>query len=126
MIYNNPKIYYLKESLIKYRVNRDSLSHEIYKLNINEIKSEFKAREKHIVLLNKINKPAKSLLVNYIKKRYKYFFREALIKNHYSKFYFLNKLFIYQMKTLDFFGILKTLFAFLIFKIFNKGYKLLK
>ncbi|MFZ4105875.1 glycosyltransferase family 2 protein [Flavobacterium sp.] len=126
MIYNNPNIYYLDESLIKYRVYSNSLSHEIDKLNINEIKSEFKAREKHMVLLKKINKPAKSLLVNFTKKRYKYFFREALIKNHYSKFYFLNKLFIYQMKTLDLFGILKTLFAFLIFKIFNKGYKLLK
>ena len=126
MIYSNPNIFYLNESLIKYRVNSNSLSHEIDKLNTNEIKSEFRAREKHIVLLKKINKPAKALLVNFTKKRYKYFFREALIKNHYSKFYFFNKLFIYQMKTLDLFGFIKTLVAFLIFKIFNKGYKLLK
>lgn len=126
MIYKNPSVYYLNEALIKYRVSSNSLSSERDKLNIVEIESEFRAREKHIQILNKINKPAKLVLVNFTKKRYQYFFREALIANHYSKFSLLKKLFFYQLKTLDLFGLIKTILGILIFKIFNKGYKFLK
>jgi hypothetical protein len=66
------------------------------------------------------------VLVNFTKKRYQYFFREALIANHYSKFSLLKKMFFYQLKTLDLFGLIKTILGILIFKIFNKGYKFLK
>ncbi len=126
MIYNNPKILFLDEAFIKYRVNTNSLSSERDKLNIIEIDSEFRAREKHINILDTKNKSAKSILVNFTINRYKYFFREALIRNHGSKFQLLKKLLFYQFKTLNLFGIIKTIIGILIFKIFKRGYKFLK
>ena len=116
----------MDEEFIKYRVNTNSLSSERDKLNIIEIDSEFRAREKHINILDTKNKSAKSILVNFTINRYKYFFREALIRNHGSKFQLLKKLLFYQFKTLNLFGIIKTIIGILIFKIFKRGYKFLK
>jgi len=126
MIYQDPKMLFMDEAFIKYRVNANSLSSERDKLNIIEIDSELRAREKHITILDATNKSAKSILVNFTLNRCKYFFREALIKNHSSKFLLFKKLLFYQFKTLNLFGLIKTIFGILIFKIFNKGYKFLK
>lgn len=126
MIYENPKMTFINEALIQYRVHSNSLSHELDKLNLNEIKSEFKAREKHLEILKKKNNPAKKVLQNYIKIRSKYFFRNAVINNDQSKHFFLKKVLFCQVKSFDLIGFLKTLFGFVFFTIFKKGYKLLK
>jgi glycosyltransferase involved in cell wall biosynthesis len=125
MLYQNPNILYLYQPLIKYRVHDNSLSHEIGKWNMFEIKSEFRARKKHITILKKNNNPAKLILVKATKIRYKYLFKATIINNQDFKFYFYKKLLIYQILTFDFFGIIKSFMGLMIFKIFNKGYKFL-
>jgi glycosyltransferase involved in cell wall biosynthesis len=125
MLYQSPKIAYVDEVLIKYRVHASSLSHEIKKLNIEEIKSEFRARDKHLKLI-KNNKKANLFIVQTcVKDRYKYIFRDLLVQGNSQRWYFLKKLLISQVKLYDFGGVLKTLFSFTIFSIFNKGYKFL-
>lgn len=124
MLYNRPSIVYINESLIRYRIHNASLSHEISKLNFQEIQSEFNAREKHLRLI-KINKSINSnVLENYIKKRYKYFLREALVQNN-NKIYFFKKLLFYQFITKDFLSMWNSIIGFLLYAIFNKGYKYL-
>lgn len=126
MLYQKPNITYNNEVLILYRVHADSLSQEINKLNFKEIKSELEARRKHLKLL-KINKLASpSVLQHYIKGRYKFIFREAMIKKDKNKYYYLKMLVVSQLEMLDFRGFFKTIFGFIVFSFFNKGYKLLK
>lgn len=126
MLYQNPNCIFAKQATIKYRVHSNSLSQEIGKLNSSEIKSEMYAREKHLKILAIINHPAKPVFLNFIKNRYQYFFRETLVSSDSTRFYFLKQVFIYQFKTFDFIGIIKTIFGFLFFTIFKKGYKFLK
>jgi glycosyltransferase involved in cell wall biosynthesis len=127
MLYQSPKIVYLDEVLIKYRVHENSLSQEIGKLNFDEIKSEFRAREKHLKLIKRNENVNLFIVQSYIRDRYKYILREVLVKgkNQSQRWYFLKKLLFLQVKLFDFVGILKTLFSFTIFSIFNKGYKFL-
>ena len=126
MLYQKPNITNVNEVLILYRVHADSLSQEINKLNFKEIKSELEARRKHLKLL-KINKLASpSVLQHYIKGRYKFIFREAMIKKDKNKYYYLKMLVVSQLEMLDFRGFFKTIFGFIVFSFFNKGYKLLK
>lgn len=126
MLYQQPYIIYLDEPLIKYRMHSSSLSHEIGKFNFKEIQSEFKAREKHLKLI-KENKLANPKIIEcYIKNRYKVLLRSSLIHNHKIKFYLLRKLLYKQIISFDAKNFVTTFFAFIIFLIFGKGYKLLK
>ena len=126
MLYQKPNITNVNEVLILYRVHADSLSQEIGKGNFKEVQSEFEARRKHLKLL-KINKLASpSVLQHYIKGRYKFIFREAMIKKDKNKYYYLKMLVVSQLEMLDFRGFFKTIFGFIVFSFFNKGYKLLK
>lgn len=126
MLYQEPSIVYVDELLIQYRIHGDSLSHEINKLNFNEIQSEFRAREKHLKLLKESKLANPRILQNYIKDRYKFILREALLRKDDKKFYYLRILSISQLEVFDLGGFIKTIFGFTIFSIFNKGYKLLK
>jgi glycosyltransferase involved in cell wall biosynthesis len=125
MLYESPKIVYVDEVLIKYRVHENSLSQEINKLNFDEIRSEFKAREKHIAILEKNTLVNPRILKLYVKSRYQYFLRETLVKKLKCKWYFLKNLLKYQMQLKDGKGIVKTLFGFVFYCVFNKGYKYL-
>jgi hypothetical protein len=109
-------------------VHENSLSQEIGKLNFDEIKSEFRAREKHLKLIKGNENVNLFIVQTYIKDRYKYILREVLVqgKNQSQRWYFFKKLLVSQVKLYDFVGILKTLFSFTIFSIFKKGYKFLK
>lgn len=126
MLYQNPKIVFVNEPLIQYRIHNASLSHEINKLNYNEILSELNAREKHVKLLSKSKIIDSNILKNYIKERCNYFFRESMVKKDANRFKYFTLLLKQQIKTCDYLGIVKTIFAFIIFKVFNKGYQLLK
>ena len=125
MLYQNPTIAFIDKPLIKYRVHKDSLSNEIGKLNLGEIQSEIKAREKHIAILEKNTLVNPRILKLYVKSRYQYFLRETLVKKLKCKWYFLKNLLKYQMQLKDGKGIVKTLFGFVFYCIFNKGYKYL-
>lgn len=124
MIYQNPKIKFLDDIVVIYRVSENSLSSEISKFNLNEIKSEFIAREKHLHIIKKKKILSIKFVQNTVKNRYNYFLREALIIGNY-RLYFLLKTYEYQLYTCDLRGFCKTTFAFIIFVIFKKGYKLL-
>lgn len=126
MLYQNPKIVFVNEPLIQYRIHNTSLAHEINKLNYNEILSELNAREKHVKLLSKSKIIDSNILKNYIKERCNYFFRESMVKKDANRFKYFTLLLKQQIKTCDYLGIVKTIFAFIIFRVFNKGYQLLK
>lgn len=126
MLYRKPNIIYINKPLIKYRIHQNSLSKEIEKLNFNELKSEFLAREKQLKLIQVNNSVDVFILKNFIKDRYKYFLRAALVQKHNKKFYFFKKLLVKQLNIFDFRGIFYTIFGFVIFQVFNKGYKYLK
>lgn len=126
MLYQNPEVVYINEPLIKYRIHENSLSKEIEKLNFEELKSEFSARDKHFALIKR-NKKANLVVINtYIKNRYKYILRAALVENHKRKDYFLKGLLLRQVQLFDLKGISKTIIGFTLFSVFNKGYKFFK
>lgn len=122
MLYQKPKIHFLDEKLIKYRRHENSLSNEIGKLNLKEIKSEFVARKKHIDILTSIDKEHAELLNIYIINRYNQLLRLALIKqNNISKF-LLKSLIANLYFNQNYFGILKSIVGYTSYKIFNRGY----
>lgn len=125
MLYSKPRIRLLEKSLIKYRVHSNSLSQEVVKGNLAEVVSELRARRKHLLLLlfsNHSLKQFTQLIIN----RNKYYLREALVaKSVHRKFLVKNLLLTYFL-SLNISGFLKTAFAYLSFKFFNKGYKLLR
>ena len=126
MLYAKPIVKLIDKPLMQYRYHESSLSQELVKLNCNEILSEFAAREKHLQLISQ-NKMADFLVLKrFIKNRYKYFFREALMQNHSEKMYFLKELLRSQFFLFDIYGMLKILTGFLGFSLFGKGYALLK
>lgn len=126
MLYRKPVIKYINTPLIQYRYHENSLSQELAKLNFNEIQSEFAAREKHLQILTQNDLANTTVLRKFIKNRYNYFFRGAMLQNHTKKYYFLKKLLYTQFYLFDIYGILKTLTGFIFFSIFKKGYILLK
>lgn len=126
MLYLEPKINYVNEVLINYRIHSDSLSREIVKCNFEEIVSEFKARRKHLLILLLKKKIQTVVFKEFIISRNKYYLREALLqKNKYNIYLFKNLLFT-QLLLFDLNGILKTFVGYFGLKFFNKGYNLFK
>lgn len=125
MLYANPLTVYLKEALIQYRVHEESLSHEINKLNFQEIQSEFKAIRKHLMLLEQNKKADVKILKFYLMARCQFILRAALVENDKNKFYYLKELLVLEIRLLQFFKVIKTIAGFTIYSVFKKGYKLL-
>lgn len=125
MLYQELYIVYLDEVLIKYRIHEESLSHEIGKLNFNEIQSEFRAIKKHLLLIAENKKASPKKLKIYLKNRYKYILREALVVDNKQKFFYLKELLILEFQLFQFLELIKTIIGFTIYNIFKKGYKLL-
>lgn len=126
MLYQNPTIVYIESPLIQYRFHENSLSKEIFKLNFLELKSKFKAIEKHVELI-KDNKQANLLVVQtFCKNRYKHILRKSLVQNSDCKKYFFKKLIKQQIKLYDFKGICRTVFGYILFSLFNRGYVFFK
>jgi glycosyltransferase involved in cell wall biosynthesis len=126
MLYQEPNIIYINEALIKYRRHENSLSHEINKLNFDELKSEFSARKKQLGLIKKNKKANVFIIKTFIKNRYKQILRSALVEDHKQKKYFFKKLLISQLTVFDINGIVRTILGFTMFSIMNKGYKYFK
>lgn len=125
MLYQEPSIVYLDESLVKYRIHEASLSNEIKKLNFDEIQSEFKAIRKHLLLIEQNKKADVKILKIYLKDRYKFILRSTLVDNNNYKFYYLRQLLILEFQLFQFLEMTKTMVGFTIYSIFRKGYKLL-
>ena len=122
MLYANPNLIFVEEALIKYRVHNNSLSQQIIQLNFEEIKSELKARLKHLWLL----RFKKDINIKQFKKfvigRNKSFLREALIENNSAKFYLFKTLMISQFLAFDVVGLVKSTCGFMSYSLINKGY----
>jgi glycosyltransferase involved in cell wall biosynthesis len=126
MLYQNPTIVYIAKPLIQYRFHEHSLSKEISKLNFDELNSKFKAIEKNLELIKKNKQANLFVLKTFCKNRYKYILRESLVQNCDHKKYFFKKLVKEQIKLYDFIGIFKTVFGYILFSLFNKGYVFFK
>jgi glycosyltransferase involved in cell wall biosynthesis len=122
MLYANPNLIFVEEALIKYRVHNNSLSQQIIQLNFEEVKSELKARLKHLWLLRFKKEGNDEQFRKFMIKRNKSFLREALIVNNSAKYYLFRTLFVSQLLSFDFLGLVKSSCGFLSYNIINKGY----
>jgi len=122
MLYANPNTILVNDVLIKYRVHNNSLSQKIIQLNFGEIRSEFRARLKHLLLLNFKNGVKIDQFKKFMIGRNKSFLREALIINHDAKYFLLKTLIVSHILAFDVFGLTKTICGFLSYSLINKGY----
>lgn len=128
MLYENPKINFLDKILIKYKIDSNSLSHQIYKLRTTEIHSEIYAREKQLRLIKENHLIGYLFCLNFTRERYKIVLRDCLMGkgNHQDKkkllFYILRKDF--EMKNMK--NLVKTILGYISFSVFNKGYEFFK
>lgn len=126
MIHQKPKIKYLSEKLILYRLHPNSLSREIHKLNFKELKSEFLARKKNLRLLKNDKNINLEILRRYDKERCKKKVRAALAVNHPKKMSLFRMLAYRQLALGDYKEFLVTTFGFLTVSLFGKGDRLFR
>jgi len=126
MLYAEPNLILVNEALIKYRVHNNSLSQQIIQLNFEEIKSELKARMKHLWLLRFKKDIDTKQYRKFMIERNKSFLREALILNNEAKFYLFKTLMISELLSLDVLGLVKSTLGFISYSLINKGYFLFK
>jgi len=125
MLLQNPKVTYLNEPIIQYQVHENSLSQEIRKFNFEEIHSEIRAREKMVHILKHKTDSNQSIINEFHLDRCRFFLKEALLQKHPKKYYLFLKTVNLQFKNLKFKDAFKTVFGFVVFSVFKKGYKLI-
>lgn len=126
MLYQNPRIKYLHEPLIFYRLHKNSLSQEIYNLNFKELLSEFNARKKHFKILKENKNVNMKVLKTYDMKRCKQFLRTALSLDHPRKNSLYKILVIRQLELGDFHSLFKTSLGFISMSLFGRGDKMFR
>jgi len=94
MLYQQPKIKFLDTPLILQRVHENSLSQELNKNNIIEIKSTFEARYKHLNLIKNNKIVDIKILEKYIYIQYKRFVKQALKQKDLSLLFSLISIYI--------------------------------
>lgn len=125
ILYKNPKIIFLDEVLFLYRSHPNSLSKQINFLNIEELKSECLARNKHYNLLKSQNLVT-PLIEKFLLGRYRIMLRDTLVNQNKESWYFLLNLIRMQMKCMKYKDAFLSTFGFIVYKVFNKGYVLIK
>lgn len=124
-LYKNPNIIFLDEVVFLYRSHSFSLSKQVNFINIEELKSECIARNKHYMLFKKSKILNKS--INYFMlSRYRVILRDVLIANKSGSFYFYFNLIKLQFQNRKISKIVKSTLGFAIYKVFKKGYILIK
>lgn len=126
MLYQQPRITYIHEPLILYRLHKESLSREINKLNYEEIKSEFYARKKHLKILKGNSQVNVSFLREFDKNKCKTKLKRTLIVNHNKKFQLYLMLSRRQLEIFKIKEFLMTTLGFISFTILGKGEKFFK
>lgn len=125
MIYQKPILVYDDSIVVQYMIHQNSLTSEIEKLNHKELKSELFARDKHLLLVKENKLANYSSFKVYSKDRSKFILREVLFHKKKHKIFYLKHLLISQYRCNNFFEIPKTIFAYLLFRLFNVGFKYL-
>lgn len=124
-LYKKPNIIFLDEVVFLYRSHSFSLSKQVNLINIKELRSECIARNKHYVLFEKSKILNKS--INYFMlSRYRVILRDVLIANKSGSFYFYFNLIKLQFQNRKISEIVKSTIGFAIYKVFKKGYILIK
>lgn len=125
MLYQEPRIDYIPEPLILYRLHKSSLSYEIKKLNFEELRSEFQARKKHLNILKTYPNVNLQFLKEYDKNRCKRKFKRALEVKHNKRLHFYCMLSRRQFELFRFREFIKTTIGFISFSLFGKGERFL-
>jgi hypothetical protein len=126
LLYRKPNMIFLYEPTVLYRVRPDSLSQEIKKLNIEQIKSEIYARRKHIRILKEKYPRKSKLLAKYLEKRFLYFLKRSLLLNKPLHYWFYRELVFQKAANRNYIGVIYTFFSYSFYRLFGRGYFLLK
>lgn len=126
MIYTNPNLIFLDEALVKYNQHQHSLKKEVMKLNREEINSAFFARNKHLKLLKEKNNHQLKEIEEIVIEHRKEILRRALISSNVIYIEMFNSIIGYYLKNLKVSKFFKITIGLVLFKIFKKGYFLLK
>ncbi len=126
MLYKEPNIAYINNPLIEYRIHENSLFQELDKINIAEIESDIKAREKHVQLLRKNGMADYKVVQKFIAMRYFKFLRRALYTKAGNSWYLFKKAVGSHLRIKDYKTALRIIVGFISYRLFKKGYNLLK
>ncbi|MBA0884751.1 glycosyltransferase family 2 protein [Flavobacterium undicola] len=124
-LYKVPNIFYLNEVLFRYRSHAYSLSKQVNFLNIEELLSECFTRNKHYVLLKKY-KMLNTGIRLFMLDRYRVILRDVLMANERRSSFFYFNLIKLQLQNKKIWNFIKSTLGFIIYKIFKKGYVLIK
>lgn len=125
MLYQNPNIIYINAPLFKYRSHPNSLSKQINYLNVVELKSEIKARNKHLSILIRLNMVSPAIK-KYLLSRYYIIFRDTLVAKTDERFYFFKQALFMQLRFGHYYKALKIILGYFVFRISHRGYFLIK
>lgn len=126
MLYAFPNLKLINQPSFTYIINENSLSHEIEKLNIFELKSELNIRNKHYAILKKLIPLQKKDLLKYLVNRNLYLLRLSLVNNSKTSKYLFFNLFKILVQSSKILYLIKYSVGYLSMKWFNKGYSLFK
>lgn len=124
MLYQKPRLKFLKNAYIQNRVHEASLSKERGRLNKHELISYFNAFEKHLKLLKKSNVTEYKECRLYVYNRYSVYLRQAIKTKNPIRFFILRKLLSKELEHFHLKNFIKTIIGFLSYSIFGKGYRL--
>lgn len=119
MLYAKPKIKYIDDAFIIYRMHDHSFSKELKKTNMQEIKSDLSARDKHIAILKEQQSVVH--LQHFILDRTKLFYKTAMRNNRKGTSYLLKKLLQRQFVLRKYGAMIKSIFVHLVYKLTGKG-----
>ncbi len=126
MLYKEPNLCIINESLIEIRVHENSFSKEKGKLNKKEIKSEFKVLDKHLDLVKNCSSVNMEVTEMFVFKRYNRTLKWALFQKNDIKYFLLKEVLKKELKFNYYLKAFKTIIGFVLFSLFGKGYIFLK
>lgn len=126
MIYEQPKLIKIYQTLVIYYQHNHSFKNEIKKGNDLEIHSAFKARFKHLDLLVKLDPNNKKKYTNHIADFYIKTVRNKLFSGQRDWFSYYKAAVYLKLKTFSFFSVINVTTGIILFKLFGKGYSFFK
>lgn len=126
MLYQKPKIKFIDEILIKYIINTNSLSNQIYKLDTLEINSEIYARDKQLKIVKENKLVDISICTKFTRDRYKTVLRDCLINDSRKRRILMYNMIVKNIELRDFKSLFKSIVGYFSFIMFGKGYAFFK
>lgn len=124
-LYEKPNIIFLDEVVFLYRSHSFSLSKQVNFVDIEELLSECTARNKHYSFFRR-SKMLDKNINSFMLSRYKVILRDVLLANKSRSFYFYINLIRLQFQNRKIRAIIKSTLGFVSYKVFKKGYVLIK